>query len=344
MFSRSIIAPNYSARFPSQSSDFSQSRAAQQLQLLKSHLTDNRLKNFSSSFLSENNPPTPISLDGSRRKFSGNRYSAISEDPSRFWDLEHAGPVQDIMPSPIPSLRDSYPGGPRSPSHRGERNTVTFLGSPNARDRNSNSRDIISPRFKGTSPVRSQSPSMLAMMAGERGRDNYHTPDYPNRRRSSSAPPRSSGMSGYSYSDMDRAGRDSGPGSGVSPGVGGLNLRWATKSLADFIGVKSTGAPQRLSVDCMDRVMQSCTMQASQPAAAAGDYHSTPGSSRPSTPISSAGYTSPDKMSSNQSRGFSLRKSFPERVGYGGNSVGSGGRDGRSVSSCAPYAVNFPDQ
>jgi hypothetical protein len=56
VFSRSIIAPNYSARFPSQSSDFSQSRAAQQLQLLKTHLTHNRLKNFSSSFLSENNP------------------------------------------------------------------------------------------------------------------------------------------------------------------------------------------------------------------------------------------------------------------------------------------------
>jgi hypothetical protein len=342
VFSRSIIAPNYSARFPSQSSDFSQSRAAQQLHLLKTHLTDNRLKNFSSSFLSENNPPTPISLDGSRRRFSVNRYSAISEEPSRFWDLEHAGPVQDIMPSPIPSLRDSYPGGPRSPSHHGEKNSVTFVGSPNARDRNSksNSRDL-SPRFKGTSPVRSQSPSMLAMMAGERGRDNFQTPDYPNRRRSSSAPPRSSGMGGYS--DMDRAGRDSGPGSGVSPGVGGLNLRWATKSLADFIGVKNT-ALQRLSVDCVDRVMQSCTAQASQPAAAAGDYHSTPGSSRPSTPASSTGYTSPDKMSSHQSRGFSLRKSFPERVGYGGNSVGSGGRDGRSVSSCAPYAVNFPDQ
>lgn len=344
VFSRSIIAPNYSARFPSQLSDFSQSRAAQQLQLLRTHLTDNRLKNFSSSFLSENNPPTPISLDGSRRRFSGSRYSAIAEEPSRFWDLQHAGPVQDIMPSPIPSLRDSYPGGSRSPSHRGERNTVTFVGGPNGRNRNSNSREILGPRFQSTSPVRSQSPSMLAMMAGERGRDrdNFHTPDYPNRRRASSAPPRSSGMGGYS--DMDRAGRDSGPGSGVSPGVGGLNLRWATKSLADFIGVKSTAAPQRLSVDCMDRVMQSCTMLTSHPAAAAGDYHSTPGSTRPSTPASSMGYTSPDKMSSHQSRGFSLRKSFPERVGFGGSSVGSGGRDGRSVSSCAPYAVNFPDQ
>ena len=254
------------------------------------------------------------------------------------------------MPSPIPSLRDSYPGSPRSAPFRVDKNTVTFLGSPNSRDRNFNSRDIMSPRFKATSPVRALSPSMLAMMAGERGRDDFHTPNYPDRRRASSAPPRSSGMG--SYYDTDRAGRDSGVGSvsgsgsglGVSPGVGGLNLRWATKSLADFIGVKHTGAIQRLSVDCTDRVMHSCIVHSSLPVAAAGDYHSTPGSSRPSTPASSTGHTSPDKPSSNQSRGFSLRKSFPERVGYGGNSVGSGGRDGRSVSSRAPYAVNFPDQ
>jgi hypothetical protein len=78
VFSRSIITPIRSQR-PSDNDDndsnsygFSSSRGEQQLQFLKKQVADNRLRNFSSTFLATGdwkaNSSTSTSLDGSRRR------------------------------------------------------------------------------------------------------------------------------------------------------------------------------------------------------------------------------------------------------------------------------------
>ena len=78
VFSRSIITPIRPHR-PSDNDDndsntfgFSSSRGEQQLQFLKNQVADNRLRNFSSTFLATGdwkaNTSTSTSLDGSRRR------------------------------------------------------------------------------------------------------------------------------------------------------------------------------------------------------------------------------------------------------------------------------------
>ena len=88
VFSRSIITPTRPPHRPSSSlddctsdlnfnnndndNDNNSSRGEQQLQLLKSQMRDNRLKNFSSTYLSTGdwkaNASLSTSLDGSRRR------------------------------------------------------------------------------------------------------------------------------------------------------------------------------------------------------------------------------------------------------------------------------------
>lgn len=78
VFSRSIVTPIRPHR-PSDNDDndnntfgFSSSRGEQQLQFLKKQVADNRLRNFSSTFLATGdwkaNTSTSTSLDGSRRR------------------------------------------------------------------------------------------------------------------------------------------------------------------------------------------------------------------------------------------------------------------------------------
>ena len=85
VFSRSIITPTRTPHKPSSSSspddctsditisnNNNSSRGAEQLQLLKSQMRDNRIRNFSSTYLSTGdwkaNASLSTSLDGSRRR------------------------------------------------------------------------------------------------------------------------------------------------------------------------------------------------------------------------------------------------------------------------------------
>ena len=192
-------------------------------------------------------------------------------------------------------------------------------------------------------------------------RSEYNTADSSThgstQRRSSSAPPRSSSSTSRSY-DVTH--------------VGGLTVQQPQSQLqschplggsisshkASYDNHPSSSSPSvyplRLSVDCKPTSTSAAT---SAPASAAistsastsvcyaGDGYSTPGTpghSRPPTPVSVGAYLSPERKDC--SRSFSLRKSFPERLGFSSSSVLTGGRDVYTVSSSAPYAVNLPDQ
>ena len=156
----------------------------------------------------------------------------------------------------------------------------------------------------------------------------YQTPD---RKRSSSAPPRSTGASMSSDGDFSR-----------QMAGGGLNLRWASQPLAEFIGSKIQASSSAVECASPRTVSRDRTVQ------------STPGSSSPST-LATVSFHSPERVAQvSPPRSFSLRKSFPDRLGYGSGggsgsvsgsaSVASGSTYVRSVSSTAPYAVTLPDQ
>lgn len=333
-------------------------------------------------------------------------FSTHSTDPSKFWELSHAGGMNDLMPSPLPSYR-SHPNptpapaltnplslslsrsfGAQRPGSHNSSTCVSGVGSPYSKERSEGTRaHVTPPRFNASSPVRPLSPSsLLSIITGERengtgrsrgdgsrggsrGRggtdentfnsshcDTYTSGTYTHRR-ASSAPPRSSNRS--SESATSSSGLSSNYAlspSGDSHAFGGSNNGALGGSNNGALGGSNNGykippngspspSPLHVSVDCIATVT-SASASTTHSNSHTGDTFSTPctpGHSRPPTPVSVGAYLSPDRKE--PSRSFSLRKSFPERLGFGGpSSVLTGGRDVRTVSSAAPYAVNLPDQ
>ena len=274
--------------------------------------------------------------------------------------------MNDLTPSPLPSYRSHIPSsrGPRPGSHNSSI-CASGAGSPYSREKSENSRGGLTPRFDASSPVRAPSPSsLLAIVTGEReigrgrGRgwaDNQHnarnlnfrfpmndndTSDHATHRRASSAPPRSSNR----YHEANTS--SSGPSfNSASSSLGEPNVQSEYHSLGgsnNGCNTPHNGSPLRVSVDS---ISTGTSHSHSHSHSHTGDGFSTPctpGHSRPPTPVSVGAYLSPDRKEA--SRSFSLRKSVPERLGFGPNSVLTGGRDVRAVSSSAPYAVNLPDQ
>ena len=328
-------------------------------------------------------------------------FSTHSTDPSKFWELSHAGGMNDLMPSPLPSYRFhpnatpvpapslSHPlslsrsfGAQRPGSHNSS-TCVSGVASPDSKGRSEGTRGHVTPpRFNASSPVRPLSPSsLLSIITGERddsrgrgrgdkdggrggsrgrvGTDEnrfnssqngtYASGTYTNRR-ASSAPPRS-----YNRSS-EGATSSSGPSfhSAASPlgeshAFGGFNngaLGGSNNGYEIPSNSSPSPSPLHLSVDCKATSTSTSTSASTTHSDShTGDTFSTPctpGHSRPPTPVSVGAYLSPDRKE--PSRSFSLRKSFPERLGFGGpSSVLTGGRDVRTVSSTAPYAVNLLD-
>ena len=351
----------------------------------------------------------------------GQSFSTHSTDPSKFWELSHAGGMIDLMPSPLPSYR-SHPNPSPAPSlshplslslsrsfgaqRPGSHNSsacVSGVASPYSKERSEGTRGHVTPpRFNASSPVRPLSPSsLLSIITGERengrgggrgrgdgdgsggGRTNEnrfnssHSDTYASgtytHRRASSAPPRSSNRSsegatspsGFSFScapfplgeSHAFGGSNNGALGGSNNGaLGGSNNGALGGSNNGALGGSNNGyripsnsspspSPLHLSVDCK-ATATSTSATHSDSHSHTGDTFSapcTPGHSRPPTPVSVGAYLSPDRKE--PSKSFSLRKSFPERLGFGGPSlVLTGSRDVRTVSSTAPYAVNLPDQ
>ena len=249
------------------------------------------------------------------------------------------------MPSPFPSFREPYSTKSASGMGGGSGQSTSFFGSPGMRERNRSKQlsytESRQSRFETISPVKgNHQPLSLSEWesrerggggVGERGSNAMYTYQTPNRRRSSSAPPRSTSAS-MSSDDFSR-----------EMAGGGLNLRWASQPLVEFIG--STNQSTHNATECSPKnISRDRTVQ------------STPGSSSPST-LATVTFHSPDRaVQMSPPRSFSLRKSFPDRLGYGsGGGSGSGSVSGngsvasgstyvRSVSSTAPYAVSLPDQ
>ena len=339
----------------------------------------------------------------------GQSFSTHSTDPSKFWELSHAGGMNDLMPSPLPSYR-SHPNpspapslslsrsfGAQRPGSHNSSTCVSGAASPYSKERSEGTRGHLTPpRFNASSPVRPLSPSsLLSIITGERenstgrggsrdgsrGRggggggtnenrfnsshnDTYASGTYTHRR-ASSAPPRSSNRSSEgatsssgpsSYTATFPLGESQAFGGSNNGALGGYNIGALGGSNNGALGGSNNGykipsnnspspSPLHLSVDCKSTAT-STSVTHSNSNSYTGDTFSTPctpGHSRPPTPVSVGAYLSPDRKE--PSRSFSLRKSFPERLGFGGpSSVLTGGRDVRTVSSTAPYAVNLPDQ
>ena len=264
------------------------------------------------------------------------------------------------------------------------------------------------PRFKTTSPTRPHSPLALSML-GMRDKSNYLTPtptQSSSRRRSSSAPPRSNNNNGNgilsnrnSSSSVSEAingesnnqsnnqslsqGQSHSMRGGGGNGGGNINLKWASKSLADFIGTKnlsvqpqsqsqsqnnisvSSSNPMRSSVDSIRPTQNNGSQNnGSSGFTITTDFNTRSNSSNNSgrnttslpnevvqpsilNGISNSNYNN----SPAAHRTFSLRKSVPgtglgqntASVVFGGSSSGINGNV-RMVTGGAPYAVTIPDQ
>ena len=246
-------------------------RATDQLLRLRDQQAENQVVNFSTTYMSEDalRQPTPTHADGSRRRVVPRPEAQLAHatQPSLFWEMQHATNVRDIFPCNQKSLRgpwqpDDFVSGYSLMRHLDKRpaSASAAAGTPGVRGGRSRTKSPSPTRFKATSPSRIPSPVQILMRgrgSGAGSELDQSVQFQPSaammrsaRKRASSAPagvrlqqtvgdvvfgsrnsmvapPTSSGYGGGGGN-----GSSSGESkSGEAPGM----MRWASKSLADFI-------------------------------------------------------------------------------------------------------------
>lgn len=254
-------------------------RATDQLLRLRDQQAENQLVNFSTTYMSEEalRQPTPTHADGSRRRVVPRPEAqfAHATQPSLFWEMQHATNGRDIFPCNQKSMRDpwqpdDFVSGYSLMRHLDKRpisasaTAYTMHDTPGGRSGRSRSKSPA--RFKATSPSHIPSPVQILMRgrgSGAGSELDQSVQFQPSaavvrsaRKRASSAPagvrlqqtvgdvvfgsrnsmvaqPTSSGYSGGGGNGSSGESK-----SGDAPGM----MRWASKSLADFIDSRGSSS------------------------------------------------------------------------------------------------------